>query len=149
MFGVELNWPLVRLENRALGWILLRAAWGPRRVTSKKRYGAVDAAYPPSVAAHWRLWFRWARAGIPRWITGPVQIVIPATKAEKRIQDALTNTTDNPAQPGLSDAEVKRLQDKRAALRNQKRFKEADEIRDKLISMGVVVSDAPIAPPRL
>ncbi|MFH0713187.1 MAG: cysteine--tRNA ligase [Candidatus Micrarchaeota archaeon] len=40
-------------------------------------------------------------------------------------------------------AEVEKLLAQRAALRSEKKFKEADEIRDKIAALGVIVEDSP------
>ena len=46
-------------------------------------------------------------------------------------------------QAGLSDADIERLIEERAAARKAKNFKESDRIRDVLAAAGVVLEDQP------
>jgi len=43
----------------------------------------------------------------------------------------------------LTDADVERLLDERAAARKAKNFKESDRIRDVLVEAGIVIEDQP------
>jgi cysteinyl-tRNA synthetase len=45
--------------------------------------------------------------------------------------------------PGLSDADIERLIEERAAARKAKNFKESDRIRDELAAAGVLLEDQP------
>lgn len=128
--------------------LIIRLAWGPRRVTSSKRYGGLspDQAYPDELTAAEGLWMDWIIAGVERWREGEWRIVVPDTKAEARILDQLQDILGEPKEspnesPALSDEEIEALIAKRDALRAEKKFSEADAIRDRLTESGVAVAD--------
>ena len=137
---------MIKAYDRGLGRVLIRAAWGPRRASSRTRYGEVTELYPPSVSCTCGLWWMWIKESIPRRLRGEYQIVIQKPKAKARIAAAVANAerpvTHQPVGP--SDDEINDLLAQRAALRAERRFKEADEIRDRLVSMGVSVADGPV-----
>lgn len=129
---------------------LLKWAWGPRRVTTSKRYKTLnrEEAYPSSVTANHGLWKVWFKLNTIKWIKfylglHEAAIVIPDTKAEARIKQAMT-TIDSPDKENcnlISDDEISQILAKREILRAEKRYEEADKLRDMLISAGVEVSD--------
>ena len=122
---------------------LLRWAWGPRRVTSNTRYGKLDSAYPTSITAGLGLWMQWFRRGSRDWLLQRWTIVVPPSKANARIQNALKTSISNEELPTES-IDIAALTAERAKLRAEKRFTEADAIRDKLIAAGVEVSDSSV-----
>lgn len=116
---------------------VIRAAWGSRR-TSNKRRGMDVKAYPPKVTASVRLWLQWFDAA-PQ---GEV-VVIAKKKAQARIEASLAHLDQGEAAPKekLADDDVQALLSRRMELRASKDFAEADKIRDYLVSVGVTVSD--------
>jgi cysteinyl-tRNA synthetase len=136
---------LITLKNKGLQGVILRAAWGPRRVTTRRRYGKVESAYPSEVTASLSLWFNWLRRGLKQWAYGEVSIVIPQTKATARIRSAIATSDIVTKTPVLSELDIKELQERREYLRLIRNFKEADAIREKLEAAGVVVKDTPIS----
>ncbi len=127
---------------------LIRLAWGPRRVTSSKRYGTLkpEDAYPTSISASDTLWMEWIINGIERWRNDEWAVVIPETKAEARIREQIVDLLPEPEpEPDtISDEEFDRLMEERASLRKERKFEEADRIRDHLEAHGRKVLDAKI-----
>jgi cysteinyl-tRNA synthetase len=68
-----------------------------------------------------------------------------AKQAKAAAEDAGPGSTGSAAAAAtaLSDAEIERLIDERAAARKAKNFKESDRIRDLLASSGVQLEDQP------
>lgn len=123
--------------------LIIRAACGPRRISSRSR-GLDLNAYPNEVSAGKGLWLD--------WISTPktsVQIVIAKKLAQARIDAALKNsgifrdpeTVEREPASEITDEEVSDMMDERAELRRERRFAEADMIRDYLVRHGVDVSD--------
>lgn len=124
--------------------IFIAIAWGPRRATSNKRYG-VSSAYPSHVSASHGLWLHWLKRGIFRWLMWDWKIVIPPSHAKDRVRKAIGHI-GKPQQESHKrsafDLDVGLLLAERESLRRQKRFTEADAIRDKLVAAGVTIKDA-------
>lgn len=118
-------------------------AWGPRRATSRKRYGAVESLYPSAVTASHKLWLSWLMRGTKDWLFDNVAIVTPHRKATARVKNAIKDIPVEVNKSADSD-EIAALMAKRQELRAEKKFAEADEIRDRLQSLGVAVKDGKI-----
>lgn len=119
---------------------LLPIFWGPRRATSSKRYGKVKA-YPRSVTASHSLWWKWFKLSLKEWLTYDLKVVFQKPEATKRIQDQLKTQEQKPL---LTPSEIQVLLEERENLRKEKKFLEADAIRDKLKEAGVEVKDSKI-----
>lgn len=63
-------------------WVIA-LAWGPRRVTSNKRYGTTKA-YPKYVSASFKTWVRWLVQGSWWWVIGKEKIITPPRRAKAR-----------------------------------------------------------------
>jgi len=122
---------------------LIALAWGPRRVTSSTRYGTTKA-YPSYVTASHSLWFSWLKSGAIKWLKSTETIVVPDSRATARIQAALEGSQKKEPTYTLDQDTIDALLKKREELRLQRKFVEADEIRDKLLKAGVSVSDQKI-----
>lgn len=119
---------------------LIALAWGPRRVTSSTRYGTTKA-YPSYVTASHSMWFRWLKTGIVEWLKFQQKVVVPDSRATARVQKAIADIPREEPKPTLDQETIDNLISKREELRLQRKFREADEIRDKLLKAGVSVSD--------
>jgi len=128
-------------EDKGLSRVLLRFAWGPRRVTSRKRYGTLQKAYPSQVSAAPSLWLRWWKEGITNWLFWRVQIVLPPSKANARITEALKATNQIEPKEKVDQTKIDLLTSEREKHRSSKNFIEADRIRDELLELGVTVKD--------
>ena len=121
--------------------VIIEAAWGPCRVSSKTR-GMVLNAYPASLTAHKKMWERWIAEDRPY-----VSIVIAKKKAQARIDAALGHVQGGPeafdAEPSvtITQEEIEDMMAERADLRAARKFAEADKIRDYLFRHGVAVKD--------
>ena len=122
---------------------IIRAAWGPRRVSSRRR-GMDIAAYPKRVSAARSLWEQWLAE------TRPETIVIAKKKAQARIDAALGRAQGDPetaeTEPSVSitQDEIDDMLAERADLRAARQFSEADKIRDYLVRHGVEVQDGKV-----
>lgn len=127
---------------------LIAVAWGPRRVTSKKRYGELSKwdAYPNSVTASLGLWVKWTLNSILKWIRRDFAVVIPTQQAskKKRTLSALNKKEKSNDSVGNKDIDINELLVKREQYRLEKNFKEADRIRDILKSHGVDIKDGKV-----
>lgn len=125
----------------------IRAAWGKRVTTSRTR-GMDIQSYPQVVTAAKALWVRWIKEMGSDHRT---RVVIAKKTAQARIDAALGYVSRDhqvlTADPGtaLTDAKVSDLLAEREGLREERRFDEADKIRDYLIAHGVTVVDAKVA----
>ena len=121
---------------------IIRAAWGPRRVSSRNRGMDLDA-YPKSVTA--------AKGLLLDWINNPVsqiRVVIAKKKAQARIDaalgfNALSDAEMHEPEPiaKISQEEIDDMMQERVELRTARKFAEADKIRDYLVRHGVNVQD--------
>jgi|TARA_B100000035_G_scaffold314728_1_gene331963 hypothetical protein len=124
--------------------LIIMLAWGPRRVSSKSDPGTL--AYPECVGASHRLWMSWFKSGIRRWFTGPTYIVISESKSKhgQKYGDEVREQQEE-EEKAQKKADIKaRLDDliaERQRLRAERRFKEADDIRDVIEAVGIKVSD--------
>jgi hypothetical protein len=144
---------LITIRNSGWQGLLLKLAWGPRRVSSKYQKDSSVYAYPREVTASHRLWFIWIfrgkDSGLLRWLRGDCRVVFPNYKAEKRILDSLpleysSKTECKKLKGVVNKEEISKLIEKRNLLREQKNFAEADKIRDLLISYGEIVMDSKV-----
>ena len=124
-----------KTENR----FIIALAWGPRRVTSRRRYGNVDSAYPSSVGAGASTWWRWILQSSIRWLKWNVRVVIPASRATARIATAIAGIDRE--SPVLEKSEIDVLLRRRLDLREKRDFAAADKIRGQLTDAGVNVRD--------
>lgn len=116
---------------------LIALAWGPRRATTKRRYGPPPPVYPAYVTASHRLWIKWWVDGVRKRVKGAASIiVVPDTKATH-----YTPKAPEPKAPVMTDTEAARLMAEREVLRAQKDFAKADEIRDLLRAAGREIQD--------
>ena len=123
---------------------LLKAAWGNRRVSSRTRNMDISA-YPKAVTAHPELWRDWFK----RVSANPDidYVIIAKKKAQARIDAALGSSFDTeqsqsvPMTPITQD-EVEDMLAERLELRAEKRWADADKIRDYLVAHGIQVRDA-------
>lgn len=120
---------------------IIMAAWGARRVSGRRR-GMDVCAYPGQVTAAKSLWLQWIDT--PQCEVG---IVIAKRKAEARIRAALVGAGQFAleAPQAAPQSEIDALLARRAELRSERRFAEADAIRDHLAAMGVQIADGKIA----
>lgn len=126
---------------------VIAAAWGERRVSSRKR-GMDLRSYPASVTAMRSLWLLWYDD-----IAGSRKeyVVIAKKKAQARIDAALGRTSNDPetvardSGTAMSQGEIDALLTERDALRAARRFADADKIRDYLVAKGVQVADQKVS----
>lgn len=120
--------------------LIIEAAWGPRRVSRRTR-GIPLQAYPEKVSAHRKLWERWLAQDQPY-----ISVVIAKKKAQARIDAALAASGPAEDEPmyTVPQDEIDDLLAERAELRAEKRFAEADRIRDYLTRHGVEVQDGKV-----
>jgi hypothetical protein len=127
--------------------LIIEAAWGPRRVSSRTR-GMKLEAYPKEVSAHKSLWQHWLNQDRPF-----VAVVIAKKRAQARINAALGVNSQDPEEQTqdpetkLSQEEIDDLMQEREELRASRKFSDADKIRDYLTANGVEVADQKIKPP--
>ena len=123
---------------------IIRAAWGPRRISSRRR-GLDIPAYPVDVSAAYGLWLDWFDQAYDS-----VAIVIAKKRAQARIDAALGRVSGDPEmaesvpQRTISEDEIEDMLAEREALRAARQFADADKIRDYLVSQGVVVQDGKV-----
>lgn len=118
---------------------IIKAAWGERR-TSRKKRGMELNAYPTSVTAHHGLWLAWFDS-VDREAE-PV-VVIAKKLAKARVKASMAPLEEPQATPvKLNDSEVQSLLAERLRLRADKQFEAADKIRDYLVAHGIQISDA-------
>ena len=120
---------------------LIQIAWGRRRVSSRASGGT--KAYPSSLTASRRLWRDWINRALAFDFES---IVIDQHRATARIEKMIEGIGADDDQPeAMPQSEIDRLTAERVRLRAERRFAEADEIRDALIAAGVTVADGAIA----
>ena len=131
---------LVRVTNS----LVIEAAWGPSRVSSRTR-GMTLSAYPGEITAALGSWKRWLSED-----RNYVSIVIAKKKAQARIDAALGRAQGDPeaVEPdplvSITQDEIDDMLAERADLRAARQFAEADRIRDYLVRHGVEVQDGKV-----
>jgi cysteinyl-tRNA synthetase len=123
----DFNTPIAVSELQALA----------REVNKAKTAGDLDRA--AGLAAEMRT------LGVRLGLLGLEPEVFLRKRAVKQVSDAgaAESAAAAPAASSLSDADIERLIDQRAAARKAKDFKESDRIRDLLASSGVQLEDQP------
>ena len=134
---------IIRSERR----FIIALAWGPRRVPSRYKNNPEVYPYPTYVEASVSLWGKWIKEGLVKWVR---LIFLKDTRVQTIVRSA-KSIKPNPKKetkplsiPTLGEEEITNLLAQREQLRKEKNFEEADKIRDKLVSHGIVVSDKPI-----
>lgn len=111
---------------------LIRLAWGDRILHSESER---SSAYPSEVAASIYLWWSWIRSG------GRLSFLVDPPQKVKITEEERPPTPKRLAPLEIDSKTVSDLIARRDKLRAEKRYKESDDIRDRLIAMGVEIRD--------